>query len=466
MKAKGKYIDVLKEKIKEVDIKQIASLRYDLVNQGNKHKMLCPFHHDTSIGSFIVGGNRNTFHCFTCGAHGDGITLIQEADGIGFLEAILVISQELGFITMDQMEGLSNNHLDGFSLSEISDGDFRPFEATDVPADNLADVEVLHNVFTSFSKGDTLIGEERLTKEHLEHLTKVRGLSKEQIDDIGFFTMPNPVILKPLFDELYTNYGYLPTVLEEVPGFYTAEKWKVDTKKSGVVFADVVEDMSMQLFDKQEGIGIPIRDAQGRIIGIQIRADKGNLRYTWFSSSIADRQKGKMNGTSSGAPKDVVYPHQLKNTTLFITEGKFKAVALAEQFGSVSISIQGVSSWRGIEALVADIEEEKDITFNHIIIAYDADLAYNEAVAKQTIGLGEALRETTEAQVHVALWDDHLGKGIDDLIQNGNIQSLSRLPFEDFQNHVERMYKTAFETKDEAKKYFVQYILNPVAKKS
>lgn len=465
MNQKAKYIDVLKGKIKEADIRQVASLRYDLVKQGNNHKMLCPFHHDTSIGSFVVGGRHNTYHCFTCGEHGDAITLIQRADGTGFVDTIITIAVELGFITSEQGDNLSGEYSEAFNVSDISDGNFRPFEATDTPATNLADVEILNNVFTTFSKGNTLIGEKRLSDEHMAHLKDVRGLSEEEIERVGFFSMPSPMILKEFFDELYLEYGYLPNVLEEVPGFYSAECWKVDTKKAGIAFADVMEEMSMQLFDKQDGIGIPIRDAKGRIVGIQMRVDTGTLRYKWFSSSNAEKQKGKTNGTSSGAPKDVVYPKELRNTTLFITEGKFKALSLAEKFGSIVISIQGVSSWRGIEELIKEVEEEKEFSFNHIVIAYDADLAYNDAVAKQTINLGEALTEATDADIHVAVWDDASGKGIDDLILNGNLSKLSRLTFKAFQNKVNQMLETGFKTKDEARKYFVKYVLKPVAKK-
>lgn len=466
MNQKAKYIDVLKGKIKETDIRQVAALRYDLVKQGNNHKMLCPFHHDTSVGSFVVGGRHNTYHCFTCGEHGDAITLIQRADGTGFVDAIITTAVELGFITSEQGDNLTGDDQAPFNLSEISSGDFRPFEATDTPASNLAEADVLHNVFTTFSKGNTLIGEKRLSDDHMAHLKDVRGISEKEIDRVGFFTMPNPAILKEFFDELYLEYGYLPHILEEVPGFYSAESWKVDTKNAGLAFADVMEELSMQLFDKQEGIGIPIRDAQERIVGIQVRADKGTLRYKWFSSSNVDKDKGKTNGTSSGAPKDVVYPTQLRNTTLFITEGKFKALSLAEQFGSIVISIQGVSAWRGVEELIAEVEEVKELSFNHVVIAYDADLAYNDAVAKQTLNLGEALHEKTNASVHVAVWDDNCGKGIDDLIKNGNICQLRRLTFDTFKGQVDRMLETAFETKDEAKKYFIQYILKPVAKKS
>lgn len=463
MNKKAQYIDTLKAKIKEVDITQVASLRYDLVKQGNYHKMLCPFHHDSSIGSFVVGGRQNTYFCFTCGEKGDGIHLISHADGTGFVDTVINISEELKFITGEQADSLKHDQYSVFNLSEIADGEFRPFEATDPATTNIAEPDVLNNVFTSFSKGMELIGEARLSQKHYKHLSSVRGLSDQAIEEADFFTFPNPKVLREFYDDLYKEYGYLPTILENVPGFYSATNWKVDTNHVGCAFKDVVEEITVQLYDKQEGIGIPIKDAQGRIVGIQIRADEGNLRYKWFSSANADRHKGKSNPTSSGAPKDVVYPTQLKNTTLFITEGKFKAISLADKFGSVVVSIQGVSSWRGIEELVKEIEEELDVAFNHIVIAYDADLAYNDAVAKQTIALGDALSEATEATIHVAVWDDELGKGIDDLIQNGNIHALSRIVFPMFKEQIKVMFEIKQPSKEQWKSYFMEHVLSPVA---
>lgn len=458
---KREYIELLKEQVKSTRIEQIASLRLDLVKMGRDYKALCPFHADQSIGSFVIGGYNNKFKCFACGESGDGIDLIGHIDGIKFPESVIVIAEELGYITREQAQDVRSGSKENWNASDISTEHYRPFEATDTPAQDIAEPDVLNNVFQLFSEGNSLIGENKLTKSHQDHLMNVRGMSEEVIASSGFFTMPKMgKFMKVFYSELYNRHGYLPDILEKVPGFYSVTKWKVDAEAVGYPFAKEAPEVTAQLFVEHEGIGIPIKDVQGRIVGIQVRNDGGKYRYVWFSSVKMLKESSCSNATGSGAPKDIVYPSQLKNRTLFITEGKFKAIKMSETFGSVVVSIQGVSSWRGIESLIPEMEEKIGYTFNHIVIAYDADMAYNEAVLKMTAALGGALNDASDATIHVAVWDAKLGKGIDDLIDNGHMHRLSKVAFSDFKKQVDKMLEE--EKEENYETYYVSHIL-PVA---
>lgn len=464
---KKEYISKLKKQVKKTAIQDIASLRMDVINDHGTYKALCPFHDDQSVGSFILGGRKNTFKCFACGETGDGLDLIQHFDGTNFMETLTQVSKELGYIDNDQAERLTSKEKTEWFSSDISTENYRPFEATESPELNMAEPDVLHQVFSVFSEGMSLSNESKLTDEHLAYLKETRQLSEKDIEKEGFFSFPQKAelgsFIKAFYMELYHRYNLTPDVLENVPGFYTVKNWKADAKKIGYPFAEEMPEIDVQLFDGEDGIGIPIKDTQGRIVGIQIRKDTGSLRYKWFSSAKAN-QKLACNLTGSGAPKDVVYPEDMKNRTLFITEGKFKAMALSKTFGSVVISIQGVSSWRGIEEMIPEIEEKVGYTFNHIIIAYDADMAYNDAVIKQTIALGETLDEMTDAKIHIAVWNSDLGKGIDDLINNGHGNKIGRIVFDSFKEKSEKMLKLYEENKDkkELKNYFTLNILNKV----
>ena len=53
---------------------------------------------------------------------------------------------------------------------------------------------------------------------------------------------------------------------------------------------------------------------------------------------------------------DVLYPKEFPSKALFITEGRFKSEAIISRLGAISVSVQGVSSWKGIDALIAKIE--------------------------------------------------------------------------------------------------------------
>lgn len=52
---------------------------------------LCPFHPEKSP-SFHVNDAKGLYHCFGCGAHGDVIRFLQDAEGMSFLEALQWLS--------------------------------------------------------------------------------------------------------------------------------------------------------------------------------------------------------------------------------------------------------------------------------------------------------------------------------------------------------------------------------------
>ena len=52
-----------------------------------RHKALCPFHDDRHP-SLHFDVKRNRFKCFSCGASGDVISLVQRYLNIGFKEAV------------------------------------------------------------------------------------------------------------------------------------------------------------------------------------------------------------------------------------------------------------------------------------------------------------------------------------------------------------------------------------------
>ncbi|WP_312525625.1 DNA primase [Paracoccus sp. (in: a-proteobacteria)] len=55
----------------------------------------CPFHSEKSA-SFHVDDQKGFYYCFGCHAKGDALRFMQEADGMGFLEAVEVLAGEAG----------------------------------------------------------------------------------------------------------------------------------------------------------------------------------------------------------------------------------------------------------------------------------------------------------------------------------------------------------------------------------
>ena len=53
-------------------------------------KALCPFHSERTP-SFMVNRNKQTFHCWGCGEHGDVISFIMKLKGISFEDALIYV---------------------------------------------------------------------------------------------------------------------------------------------------------------------------------------------------------------------------------------------------------------------------------------------------------------------------------------------------------------------------------------
>lgn len=79
-----------------IDIVDIVSrFNITLTRKGAHYVGFCPFHNEKT-GSFIVSPTRNTYHCFGCGAHGDGIDFVMKLDNRTYPEAIEYLANMYG----------------------------------------------------------------------------------------------------------------------------------------------------------------------------------------------------------------------------------------------------------------------------------------------------------------------------------------------------------------------------------
>jgi len=71
-------------------------LRTDkLTKAGREWKGCCPFH-DEKTPSFYVNDQKQFYHCFGCGAHGDVISWMTQQRGLSFIDAIRELAGEAG----------------------------------------------------------------------------------------------------------------------------------------------------------------------------------------------------------------------------------------------------------------------------------------------------------------------------------------------------------------------------------
>ena len=86
------FIDSLIEKVNIIDV---IGNYIKLEKKGNDYWARCPFHSEKT-SSFSVSENKQFFHCFGCGAHGNAIGFVMDHTNKTYPEAIESIANSLG----------------------------------------------------------------------------------------------------------------------------------------------------------------------------------------------------------------------------------------------------------------------------------------------------------------------------------------------------------------------------------
>lgn len=90
------YSPALIEDIRDrLPVSQIVAQRVKLGRAGRIWKGLCPFHQERTA-SFTCDDQRQTYHCFGCGAHGDVFSFWQHTKGASFTEAVEALAAMAG----------------------------------------------------------------------------------------------------------------------------------------------------------------------------------------------------------------------------------------------------------------------------------------------------------------------------------------------------------------------------------
>jgi len=78
------FLDELRDK---VPLSTLIGKKVKLTRRGREYTGLCPFHREKTA-SFTINDEKGFYHCFGCGAHGDVITYLVEAEKMPFMEAV------------------------------------------------------------------------------------------------------------------------------------------------------------------------------------------------------------------------------------------------------------------------------------------------------------------------------------------------------------------------------------------
>lgn len=87
------YLDDLLSKVELVDL--IKGYVPDLKRTGSNYSGCCPFHTEETA-SFTVSPQKEFYHCFGCGAHGNAISFLMEFNTCNFVAAVTTLSSSVG----------------------------------------------------------------------------------------------------------------------------------------------------------------------------------------------------------------------------------------------------------------------------------------------------------------------------------------------------------------------------------
>lgn len=389
-----------------LDVAKVLSRRINIKRKGYQYTALCPFHNDKNYGNFMISSHKGIYKCFACGEGGNAIKFVSETEGLNFIQAAYKIALEEGLISQEEYdENLTGRKYTKKEIKTIELTSIKSKPEIEVAKDS--DKNIVYSKFLEILEDEFEFG---LTKEDWEYLIEKRGLSVETINErryrsLSFSQYMRHKITAKLLSELQKE------DLVGIPGFYQ-EKSKGEWVWS---------------FPGTKGILIPIVNSKLEVVALQIRKKEkkeDSSRYTWMSSAFAAYNEELFkNGSSPGAPVDVIYPEEVHHSALFITEGRFKSESILETFNAPSISVQGVGSWKGIENEIKDVFDWMDRSGRNflnkqVVIAYDSDMQFNYAVYRQLKNLTDHIRENfPEISIKIALWDyAEDQKGIDDFI--------------------------------------------------
>ncbi|MHB0776380.1 DNA primase [Halomonas sp. WWR20] len=161
-----RFIDDL---LSRVDVVEVVGERVQLKKAGRNHAGLCPFHQEKSP-SFTVSQDKQFYHCFGCGAHGNALRFLMEYDNLRFPEAVEALASRLG-------------------MDVPREGDEDPHERARRQARDKAREEGgnLLELAARFFRERLAMPEAASARDYLER----RGLSREVLKDFGVGYAPD-----------------------------------------------------------------------------------------------------------------------------------------------------------------------------------------------------------------------------------------------------------------------------------
>lgn len=300
------------------DIVDLIDARVKLKKQGKNFHACCPFHNEKTP-SFTVNGEKQFYHCFGCGAHGNAIDFLMNFDRLEFVESI---------------EELATSH--GLDV---------PYEAGSGPSQmerhqRQSLYQLMENLNGFYQQG-LQQSSAQPARDYLDR----RGLSAEIINHFAI--------------------GYAPAGWDNVLKSFGKQS---EDRESLMEAGMLVSNDKGRTYDRfRDRVMFPIRDKRGRVIGFGGRVLGNDTPKYLNSPETPIFHKGRQLYGLYEAVKNHPEPARL-----LVVEGYMDVVALAQYGIDYAVASLGTSTTaEHIQLLFRSTDT--------VICCYDGDRAGREA---------------------------------------------------------------------------------------
>ncbi len=314
--------DFIDDLLARTDVVDIVDSRVKLKKAGKNYQACCPFHNEKTP-SFTVSQDKQFYHCFGCGAHGNAISFMMEFDRLDFVEAI---------------EELARFH----SLEVPREKGGAPQRSEQERQQQQDDYALMEQVCRFYQKQLRNHPNSEKAKDYL----KSRGLSGEVVKqwEIGF--APDS------WDAVLSTFGTSPERVRQL-----IDLKLVNQNERGKQY-DFFRDRIM----------FPIRDRRGRVIGFGGRVlDEGGPKYLNSPETRIFHKGRELYGYYQAQQ------HNRQLNTVMVVEGYMDVVALS-QFG-----ITNATAALGTATTPEHIQMLGRGRASHIAYCFDGDRAGRDA---------------------------------------------------------------------------------------
>ncbi|MDF4481624.1 DNA primase [Vibrio parahaemolyticus] len=316
------FIDDL---LARLDIVDIIDARVKLKKKGKNYGACCPFHNEKTP-SFSVSQEKQFYHCFGCGAHGNAIDFMMEFERLEFVEAIEELASYLGLdVPREQRSGGSGQFKSG-------------------PQASSSEKRSLYDLMGGIAQFYRNQLKQPSSKVAIEYL-KDRGLSGEIVQKFGI--------------------GYVADEWDLVRKNFGQNKDNQDMLVTGGM---LIENDKGNRYDRFRGrIMFPIRDRRGRVIGFGGRVlGEGTPKYLNSPETPIFHKGKELYGLY-----EVLQAHR-EPAQILVVEGYMDVVALAQYGVDYSVASLGTST-------TGDHIQMLFRQTNTVVCCYDGDRAGKEA---------------------------------------------------------------------------------------